>query len=148
MTEIGTAERGKLGELYVIGELLRNGAAVFVPVVDTSGIDLIVRKNDGTLLEAQVKTTSAEVTAGWFDVYGVDHYQEDHFVIIGVDRYRDPPEFWIFPAKVFKEYSNRATLEDGSTLYRLGLDSKSRKHENQVRRDVLRSHLNDWKFFT
>ena len=150
MTSIGTVEKGTVGELYVVRELLRNGAGVYLPVVDTKGIDAIVRKNDGTLLEIQIKTTFTEEYAGWFDVYDVDQYQEDRFVIVGVDIFsKEPPDVWILPAKAFIEYSNKAKMKNGSTLYRLGLESKSRKHFNQIRRDILKpDYLNKWEILT
>ena len=149
MAQIGTVEKGKVGELYVIRKLLLKGASVFLPVVDTKGIDAIVRKNDGTLLEIQIKTTIAEEQAGWFNVYNVDQHQANRFVIVGVDMSHEPPDVWIFPARVFIKYSIKATMKDGSILYRLGLESKSRQHSNRVRRDILRPrYLNAWHILT
>ena len=97
----------------------------------------------------QIKTTFAEWTAGWFDVYNVGQYQADRFVVAGVDMSKEPLDVWIFPAGTFIEYSNKATMRDGSILYRLGLESRNRKHSNQTQRDLLRDHhLNVWGILT
>ena len=144
-----TAERGKAGEMYVIGELLKRGAMVLTPVVDNKGIDCVVRKKDGTLLELQIKSAFTEYQSGWFDVYDL-HLQKVHrFVVVGVDMYCEPTEVWIVPANTFIKYSQQATRKSGSRLFRLNLDSKSRKHSNRVRRDILRPrYLNAWHILT
>jgi hypothetical protein len=47
-----TQKTGKRGELTVIGELLKRGFDVYIPVVDTEGIDCIVKTKDPILFLA------------------------------------------------------------------------------------------------
>ena len=55
----------------------------------------------------------------------------------------------IAPAGVFIEYGTKSTLADGSNQYRLNLDARSRKHGNQLRRDLLQDdYLNVWHILT
>lgn len=49
--------KGKIGELLVAAKFLDHGYDVFVPLVDKSGIDLIVKKDDD-MKKIQVKTSS------------------------------------------------------------------------------------------
>lgn len=149
MTTVGSAETGKAGELRVFSEILRRGATVFMPLADTQGVDAIVRRKDGTLLEVQIKTHATDYMANWFDVYDVEKYETDRFVIVGVNMFVEPPETWIFPAEAFMDYSTRSSVSEGSLVYRLDLEAKSRKHGNQVRREILESHyLNAWHILT
>ena len=148
--EIASVAKGKIGELYVFAELLQRGATVFSPVVDIKGIDAVVRKKDGSFLAVQVKTHSTEYMAGWFDVYDLGDHDRNTFVVVGINMRQYPPsEVWIVPADVFIEYGTKSKLADGSNLYRLDLDARSRKHGNQVRRDLLKSdYLNAWHILT
>ena len=149
MTAVGNSETGKAGELRVFSEILRRGATVFMPLADIHGVDAIVRRKDGTLLEVQIKTHSTDYMANWFDVYDVEKHETDRFVIIGVDMLVEPPESWVFPADVFIEYGTRSKRSDGSQVYRLDLEARSRKHGNRMRRETLEPHyLNAWQILT
>lgn len=149
MTQTSTAKMGNAGEFRVISELLKRGADVYLPVTDDRGVDAVVQKKDGSYIEVQVKTHSTDYMANWFDVYDVDQYETENFVIIGVNMLVEPPEIWIFPADAFIEYSTRSSVSGGSHLYRLDLEARSRKHGNQVRRELLKHHyLNAWHILT
>lgn len=149
LVQIGSAETGKIGELYVFTEVLRRGATVFSPVVDIKGIDAVVRKKNRAFLAVQVKTHSTEYMAGWFDVSDLDQHDPESFVVVGINMLHYPPEeVWVFPGTVFMEYATRAATSDGSNVYRVDLDAKSRKHGNQLRRDLLQPYLNAWHILT
>ena len=150
MAKIASAAKGKIGELYVFTELLQRGATVFSPVVDIRGIDAVVRKKDGTFLAIQVKAHSTEYMAEWFDVYGLDDHDPGTFVVVGINMRQYPPsEVWIVPADVFIEYGTKSRLADGSNQYRLDLDARSRRHGNQLRRELLKGdYLNAWHILT
>ncbi len=66
-----TQQKGERAEFLVLGELIRRGADLYLPTVDT-GIDAILRLKNGTCLEIQVKSTEAREQAGWFNVYDLD----------------------------------------------------------------------------
>ena len=145
--EIGSLAKGKGAEFSVFSELLRRGVNLYLPVMDV-GIDAIVRKEDGTCLEIQVKSTQEEDQAGWFNVYDIDQHKGTQLFIVCVDLSKGPPEVWIIPAKVFIEYSNVYEPEKGWKRYTLGIDSKSKKHGNKLRRDILRKYLAAWDLLT
>ena len=102
-------QKGKRAEFLVFAELIKRGADLYLPAVDT-GIDAIIRKEDGTYLEIQVKSTLEDEQAGYFNVYDIKEHPEDKFFIICVDmndknfREKDKPNIWVLSAKDFKEY--------------------------------------------
>lgn len=55
---------GKRMEYYIIGLMLKEGIDCYVPLVDDDGIDVVVRKNDGSFIEVQIKARSADVIEG------------------------------------------------------------------------------------
>lgn len=59
-----SAAFGKRMEYWVIGKMLKEGLDVYVPMVDDFGIDAIVRKNDGSFIEVQIKARSKTVVFG------------------------------------------------------------------------------------
>ncbi len=52
---------GKRIEYYVIGLILKEGIDIYVPLVDDNAIDAVVRQQDGSYLEIQIKARSASV---------------------------------------------------------------------------------------
>ena len=142
-------QKGKLAEFLVFGELIKRGAELYLPVIDT-GIDAIVHRKDGKYLDIQVKTTEK----GWsFAVWDLDRLRPgERFFIVCVDMSKqdfiEKPEVWIFPSEVFKEYANEIRSKEGYKLYRLDLDSKSKKHDNKPRRVLLQKHRDAWELLT
>ena len=55
---------GKRMEYYLIGLMLKEGLDCYVPLVDDDGIDVVIRKSDGTYIEIQIKARSKEVADG------------------------------------------------------------------------------------
>jgi len=138
-------QKGKLAEFLVFGELIKEGADLYLPVIDT-GIDAVVRRKDGTYLEIQVKSTEEDEQAGYFNVYDLDKHPEDKFFIICVDfnkeksKVKGKPNIWILSAKDFKEYMTSGC--------RLPIYEHSRKHNNEIRCELLKNHFYAWELLT
>lgn len=148
MARLGSLEKGKRAEFAVLGELLRRGVVPYVPVVDIKGIDAIVRRNDGTLLEIQVKATYSEVMQGSFNVY--DLVPRDNLFIIGVIAEEDVPdkyEYWIFPSKVFYRQAQRIPSKQGYTTFRLDL-SYGKRAKGDCLKNILREYEGNWGLLT
>jgi len=93
-----TQTTGKEGELRAIGELLRKGFNIYLPLVDIGGIDCII-KTDVGYKEIQIKTRElAKVLL--FDVK--DFIPRDNFFIICYNL-KEPDTYWVIPSKVFKQ---------------------------------------------
>lgn len=55
---------GKRVEYSIIGKMLMEGLDCYVPLVDNHGVDCVVKKEDGTFIEIQIKARSNEVKMG------------------------------------------------------------------------------------
>ena len=55
---------GKRMEYNLVGKMLLEGLDVYLPLVDDHGVDCVIKKEDGTFIEAQIKARSREVTDG------------------------------------------------------------------------------------
>lgn len=53
---VTTQAAGNIAELYVFNELLKRGAAVYIPLVD-EGVDAVVRTAAGRTIELQIKSS-------------------------------------------------------------------------------------------
>jgi hypothetical protein len=58
------ASFGRRMEYYVISKMLEQGLDVYIPLIDDFAIDAVVRKQDGTFIEIQIKARSKEVKFG------------------------------------------------------------------------------------
>jgi hypothetical protein len=59
-----TAGFGRRMEYWLIGQMLREGLDVYVPLVDDFGIDAVIRKADNSFIEVQIKARSRDVIEG------------------------------------------------------------------------------------
>ena len=55
---------GKRMEYNLVGQMLMEGLDVYLPLVDDHGVDCVIKKDDGTFIEIQIKARSSEVTDG------------------------------------------------------------------------------------
>ena len=55
---------GKRIEFWIIGQMLKEGMDVYIPLVDDMAIDAVVRRKDGTFIEVQIKARSKDVIDG------------------------------------------------------------------------------------
>ena len=55
---------GKRMEYNLVGKMLMEGLDVYMPLVDDHGVDCVIKKEDGTFIEVQIKARSNEVTDG------------------------------------------------------------------------------------
>ena len=55
---------GKRMEYHLIGQMLMEGLDVYLPLVDDHGVDCVIKREDGTFIEIQIKARSNDVTEG------------------------------------------------------------------------------------
>ena len=51
-------------EYNLVGKMLMEGLDVYLPLVDDHGVDCVIKKEDGTFIEVQIKARSNEVLDG------------------------------------------------------------------------------------
>jgi len=121
-----TQTTGKEGELKVIGELLRQGFDVYLPLVDIGGIDCII-KTDVGYKEIQIKTReSAKIIL--FQVR--EFIPHDNFFIVCYN-IKEPNTFWVIPSKVFKNESRIVGTKRGRA-FRLVLGNENSKMRRKL----------------
>ena len=70
-------------EYNIIGKMLMEGLDVYIPLVDDHGVDAIIKKEDGTFIEIQIKARSSEVKLGDAALFAaVEHEKRKNYYIV------------------------------------------------------------------
>ena len=56
-----SASFGKRMEYKLIGDMLMEGLDCYVPLVDDHGVGLVIKKQDGTFIEVQIKARGKNI---------------------------------------------------------------------------------------
>lgn len=91
---------GKRMEYYIIGLMLKEGIDCYVPLVDDDGIDVVIRKQDGSFIEVQIKARSKDVIDGDAALFAaMNHeYRPNYFFIFYSERIET---MWIMSSEEF-----------------------------------------------
>ena len=107
---------GKRMEYYLIGQMLMEGLDCYVPLVDDHGVDCVIKKEDGTFIEVQIKARSCEVTDGDAALFAEITDSTYMYLICNgketmfhIDVMNNPKEFHTF-GKTIKKVSIRGRL--------------------------------------
>jgi len=87
---------GKRIEYSIIAQMLKEGMDVYVPLVDDNGIDAVVRREDGSFVEVQIKARSKDVNPG------------DEALFAGIRHERRPNYWFVFYAEGVRRKDNDA----------------------------------------
>ncbi len=131
--------KGKSAEYFVFSELIKRGADLYLPIIDT-GIDAVVRLEDGTYLDIQVKSTTKEMWTP--DAWVPDNPKllKRRFIVwVDMSKSEETPEIWVFPGEIFNAYSTKIGAEQNGTNRRLDL-SATRKGDDQPRCVLLKKY--------
>ena len=96
-----TAGFGKRIEFWIIGNMLKEGIDVYVPMVDDFGVDAVIRKQNGKYLEIQIKARSNGVVFGDAALFAaITHAEErkNYYFVFYSERMDD---IWILSSKEF-----------------------------------------------
>jgi len=103
-----TAGFGKRIEFWIIGEMLKQGLDVYVPLVDDNAIDAVVRRPDGSFIEVQIKARSKDVADGDAALFAaIPHEHRNNYWFIFYSERLD--SMWIMSSEEFikKSYQNK-----------------------------------------
>jgi len=91
---------GKRMEYWIIGKMLKEGLDVYVPLVDDFGIDAVIRKEDGSFIEVQIKARSKDVLFGDGALFAaISHEQRDNYFFVFYAERMD--KTWILSSEEF-----------------------------------------------
>lgn len=120
-------QQGKQAELYVLGEILKQGMRVYTPLVDVEGVDAIVRTSKDSLLEIQIKSRGwgrQTKNPRWFQVNTIE--PKKNFFVVCVEVVDTKwGDIWVFPSLIFDKYATRPTR---GTPRDLDLDAGRKKY--------------------
>lgn len=74
---------GKRMEYNLVGKMLMEGLDCYLPLVDDHGVDCVIKKEDGTFIEIQIKARSSEVTPGEAALFSaITHELTENFYFV------------------------------------------------------------------
>lgn len=74
---------GKRMEYNLVGKMLMEGLDVYMPLVDDHGVDCVIKKEDGTFIEVQIKARSNEVADGDAALFAaITHEKTENFYFV------------------------------------------------------------------
>lgn len=95
-----TAGFGKRMEYKIVGDMLMEGLDCYLPLVDDHGVDCVIKKQDGTFIEIQIKARSREVTFGDAALFAaIEHSETPNFYFIFYSERLDT--MWIMSSQEF-----------------------------------------------
>ena len=98
---------GRRMEYWLIGQMLKEGLDVYVPLVDDFGIDAVIRKFDNTFIEVQIKARSITVADGDAALFAAITHPEvrpNYYFVFYSERM---DMMWIMSSKQFVERANQ-----------------------------------------
>ena len=91
---------GKRMEYNLVGKMLMEGLDVYLPLVDDHGVDCVIKKEDGTFIEVQIKARSKEVADGDAALFAaITHELTEYFYFVFYSERLDM--MWILSSEDF-----------------------------------------------
>jgi hypothetical protein len=91
---------GKRIEYYLIGQMLMENLDCYVPLVDDHGVDCVIKKEDGTFIEVQIKARSSDVAEGDAALFSmITHEYTENFYFVFYSERLDT--MWIMSSEEF-----------------------------------------------
>lgn len=117
---------GKRIEFWILGEMIRYGLDMYVPLVDDQGIDAIVRRRDGSFAEVQIKARSANVKPGTETLFSVRSHEVRPNFWFGFYSEKTNQQ-WIMTSDQFVKEANQTKTGKYEGLWWIKFDTKSRR---------------------
>lgn len=93
---------GKRMEYNLVGQMLMEGLDVYLPLVDDHGVDAVIKKEDGTFIEVQIKARSREVKKGDAALFAaISHDLTQNFFFVFYSERVDNGTMWIMSSEEF-----------------------------------------------
>ena len=101
-----SASFGKRMEYKLIGDMLMEGLDCYVPLVDDHGVDCVIKKDDGTFIEVQIKARGSNIAEGDAALFSaiVHEFTPNYYFVFYSERMN---MMWIMSSKEFLEFSTK-----------------------------------------
>ena len=95
---------GKRIEYWIIGQMLKEGLDVFLPLVDDDAIDAVIRRSDGSFVTVQIKARSKDIVPGNAALFAaIPHEQRENYWFVFYSERMDM--MWIMTSEEFVQES-------------------------------------------
>lgn len=105
---------GKRMEHWIIGNMLKEGLDVYIPLVDDFGIDAVIRKPSGHFIEVQIKARSIDVKLGSTGLFAaISHDKRENYYFLFYSERLDIT--WVLSSEDFlkESYENKSGKNEG-----------------------------------
>ena len=108
---------GKRMEYNLVGKMLMEGLDVYLPLVDDHGVDCVIKKEDGTFIEVQIKARPSEVTDGDAALFAaISHELTPNFYFVFYSERLDLMWIWSYLFILYTEKSRRLISSGGTSF--------------------------------
>nr|MBP7323291.1 hypothetical protein [Deltaproteobacteria bacterium] len=95
-----TAAFGKRIEYWIVGQMLKEGLDIYLPLVDDDAIDAVIRRSNGSFTTVQIKARSKTVTFGDAALFAaINHELRDNYWFVFYSERMDTT--WIMTSEEF-----------------------------------------------
>ena len=97
-----SASFGKRMEYKLVSEMLMEQLDVYLPLVDDHGVDCVIKKDDGTFIEVQIKARSSNVKQGDAALFSaITHEPKENFYFVFYSERVNNGTMWIMSSEEF-----------------------------------------------
>ena len=121
---------GKRIEYWVIGNMLKEGLDVYVPLVDDDAIDAVVIKSDGSFLTVQIKARSKDVVFGDAALFAAIPHElrENYWFVFYSERMN---KMWIMTSEEFISESTQNKTGKNKGKRSIWFNGKNTKEQTE-----------------
>jgi hypothetical protein len=95
---------GKRIEYWIIGNMLKEGLDVYIPMVDDDAIDVVIKRGDDSFISVQIKARSKNVVFGDAALFAaIPHEKRDNYWFVFYSERMDM--MWIMTSEEFIQES-------------------------------------------
>ena len=128
-----SASFGKRMEYKLIGDMLMEGLDCYVPLVDDHGVDCVIKKDDGTFIEVQIKARGSNIAEGDAALFSaiVHEFTPNYYFVFYSERMN---MMWIMSSKEFLEFSTKN--KSGKNIGKRGIWHNGCKPDKATKKKV------------
>lgn len=121
---------GKRIEYWIIGNMLKEGLDVYVPMVDDDAIDVVVKKNDGSFISIQIKARSKKVVFGDAALFAaIPHEHRDNYWFVFYSERMDM--MWLMTSEEFIQESVQNKSGNNKGKRSIWFNGKNTKNQTE-----------------
>lgn len=139
---------GKRIEYWIIGNMLKEGLDVYVPMVDDFGVDAVIRKSNGSFIEVQIKARSKEVVFGDAALFAAIRHEKERKNYYFVFYSERMDQTWILSSKEFIKEAVQNKTGNNKGKRSIWFNGRNKKDNTEYCKPQFEKYIvNDFKRF-